>query len=105
MRCRSFLALVALAFWPVADAQDAREAERWVATWGTAQPLTAETRPEWVEPPPSTAAEPPRASPIPPLPGAFADETVRMIVRSSIGGRRLRVTLSNALGLSPVRFD
>jgi lysophospholipase L1-like esterase len=104
MRLRILLVLGVLAWLPGLCAQPVSDGERWVATWGTAQQFAAETAPPWVEPPPRAANEPPPASPIPPLPTGFSNETVRMIVRSSIGGRRARVTLSNALGLQPVRI-
>lgn len=78
--------------------------QHWVATWGTAPALAVEATPAWVEPPPRDAAAPPPASPIPPYPESLRDATVRMIVRSSLGGSRLRVTLSNALGKSPLRI-
>jgi lysophospholipase L1-like esterase len=76
----------------------------WVATWGTAQQLSAETLPAWVVPPPRTADEPPPRTLLPPYPRSFTDETIRMIVRTSIAGDRLRVTLSNAHGMEPVRI-
>jgi lysophospholipase L1-like esterase len=104
MRFRICLVLAALAWLPQSGAQDARDGERWVATWGTAQQFAAEAPLPWVEPPPRAANEPAPVSPIPPLPASFSNETVRMIVRSSIGGSRARVTLSNALGLQPVRI-
>ena len=104
MRSLTFLALAALAYPSASIAQNAREAERWIATWGTAQQLASETPPSWVEPPPRTEGEPSRPSPIPPIPSGFSNETVRMVVRTSAGGTRLRVTRSNALGLEPVRI-
>ena len=67
--------------------------EHWVATWTTAQLLARD------QPAPAAAAAPrPQAA------GArgFNNQTVRMIVRSSIGGRRLRVKLANAFGSAPV---
>jgi hypothetical protein len=76
----------------------------WVATWGTAQQLAAETLPPWVVPPPREPNEPPPPPLLPPYPKSFRDETVRMIVRTSVGGESLRVTLSNALGVGEVRF-
>jgi lysophospholipase L1-like esterase len=97
-------ALVAFLWFASAQAQDASEAEQWVATWGTAQPLAVELRPSWVAPPPRAADEPPPPSPIAPFPQSFTDETVRMVVRASVGGRRVRLTLSNALGLGAVRL-
>ena len=36
------------------------------------------------------------------LPPTFADQTVRMIVHTSIGGRRIRVELSNMFGAQPL---
>jgi lysophospholipase L1-like esterase len=57
-----------------------------------------------VAPPPRAANEPPPPSPIAPFPRSFADETVRMVARASVGGRRVRLTLSNALGLGAVRI-
>jgi lysophospholipase L1-like esterase len=87
-----------------AHAQDARSAH-WVSTWGTAQQLAVEMRPDWVAPPPRAANDPPPPpSPILPFPELFSDETVRMVVRTSIGGSRVRLTLSNALGFEPVRI-
>jgi lysophospholipase L1-like esterase len=76
----------------------------WVGTWGTAQQLAAETLPPWVVPPPRKPNEPPPRALLPPYPSSFNDETVRMIVRTSIGGERLRLTLSNALGRSEVHI-
>ncbi len=86
------------------SAQVAASGEHWVATWGTALELGAETRPSWVEPPPKDdQAAPPPPSPIPPYPESLGDATVRMIVRSSIGGGRVRITLANALGRGELR--
>lgn len=102
---RTLLLLALLATGGCAHVPNVTEAERWVATWGTAQQLAVETRPPWVEPPPRAEdAPPPPPSPIPPYPESFDDETVRMIVRTSVGGERVRVTLSNALGRDPVRL-
>jgi lysophospholipase L1-like esterase len=55
--------------------------------------------PSWVKPPPKEVA---RASPIPQIPERLKNRTVRMVVRSSIGGRQVRVQLSNAYGMPPV---
>lgn len=70
--------------------------EHWVATWATAQAL-APVAPLGA-PPPRPAAAPARPSPIGQIPETFRNQTVRMVVRTSIGGRRARVQLSNALG-------
>jgi lysophospholipase L1-like esterase len=95
------VALAALVCWSAAYAQDP---QHWVSTWGTAQQFAVETRPSWVAPPPRAENEPPPSSPIPPFPESFENETVRMVVRASVGGSRVRVTLSNALGFEPVRI-
>jgi lysophospholipase L1-like esterase len=76
----------------------------WVATWGTAQQLAAETLPPWVVPPPREPNEPPPPALLPPYPTSFSNQTVRMIVRTTIGGDGLRLTLSNALGVDAVRI-
>jgi len=69
-----------------ADAQAPVEGkEHWVATWTTAQLLVR-----------------PQAAPRPGAAQGFTNQTVRMIVRGSIGGERLRVKLSNAFGSDPV---
>jgi lysophospholipase L1-like esterase len=72
--------------------------EHWVATWATAQAI-APVAPLGAPPPPPQAA-PVRPSPIGQIPETFKNQTVRMVVRTSIGGRRVRVQLSNALGNS-----
>src|ERR1700685_2582678 len=59
----------------------AQSGPHWVATWAAAQ-------------------QPPRAAPAPA--NALNNQTVRMIVRTSIGGNRVRVQLSNAYGTTPL---
>jgi lysophospholipase L1-like esterase len=66
--------------------------------------LAIETRPPWIEPPPRQQDEPPPPSLIPPLPQMLGDETVRMVVRTSVSGSHVRLTLSNALGMEPVHI-
>jgi lysophospholipase L1-like esterase len=69
--------------------------EHWVATWATAElmarlPAAA---------PAANAKQPPATPP----PGArYSNQTVRMIARASIGGRRVRIKLENAFGNAPV---
>jgi lysophospholipase L1-like esterase len=93
----------------------------WVATWGTSeqQPRPGFARP--AAPPPAqpvapattsaTAAAPvtatppitPPVVPLTPRPArGFTNQTVRMVVKASIGGSVLRVHLSNAFGTTPV---
>jgi lysophospholipase L1-like esterase len=67
---------------PAAAAQ-----ERWVATWAAS--------------PQAPRVAPGRANQ--PAPG-FSDQTIRMVVRTSIGGSRARVQLSNAFGATPLKI-
>jgi len=88
-----------------ANAQD-----HWVTTWAASpqQPRGG--------PPPAAAAAAAAAGGAPagqrsqggvaapaPAPTAFNDQTVRMIVRTTLGGRRARVTLSNSFGTAPLK--
>ena len=95
----------ALAFAGLACASLAFAQDHWVATW-TAAPQSARGGAQ-----PPQAAAPPGANPAPapaaPQPGAqfrngFNNQTVRMIVHTSIGGRRVRIQLSNAHGVAPL---
>ena len=61
--------------------------ERWVTTWATAQQL---------------APQPPLPGPGPNVPATLKNQTVRMVARSSIGGRRVRIQVSNAFGSKPL---
>ncbi len=83
---RGFLATgpalaAALATSPVLAQAQAHPTETWTATWGAAP-----------------AGPPPASSTM-----SFADQTLRLIVRTSIGGNRLRVRLSNEMGSTPLR--
>jgi lysophospholipase L1-like esterase len=83
--------------------------EHWVPTWGTAQ-LLLRVAPQGrgappTQPPatqqPNPIPQPNATQPTPPVPGGVQtlnNQTVRMIVRTSIGGRRARLKLSNAFG-------
>jgi len=98
----SALGLLLLCCVCAAQTRDSGRNLHWVSTWGTAQQLAAETLPVWVVPPPREPNEPPPPALLPPYPSSFRDETVRMIVRTSVGGESLRLTLSNALGRNEV---
>ena len=109
----------------VSLAQGGRTAEHWVGAWSTAvvvaTPVAAPApaagrgaapvaagQPVPVAPiqPPGAAAPagpPPGAAPAGPPPVRnFNNQTLRLIVHTSIGGDRLRVVLSNAFGTSPL---
>ena len=73
--------------------------DRWVATWAAAQQQ------------PGNPAPAPGAQPAPPAngggrgpaaPTSFHNQTIRMIVRSSARGEKLRLQLSNAYGPAPL---
>jgi lysophospholipase L1-like esterase len=69
---------------------------QWVGTWGTAK--------TWR---PAATATPPPAAPggqTPPRPIQFNNQTLRQIVRVSLGGERIRVVLSNTFGTAPLKI-
>src|SRR4029434_10558292 len=74
----------------IALGQTSNTGERWVATWATAQQLMATPAGGRSGAPPSN------------LPATFANQTVRMIARTSLGGSRVCVELSNMLNAPPV---
>ena len=97
----SFVILTALAA-PNAHAQD-----HWVATWAASPQNPRFSFPRI----PAPAAQPNNSQPAPapgnppppplfPAPPTINNQTVRMIVHTSIGGHRVRVQLSNAFGTS-----
>lgn len=69
--------------------------QHWIATWVAAQqqPRT---------PPAAQAAASKKATARPAPPIAFNHQTVRMIVHTSIGGKRVRIQLSNTFGTAPL---
>jgi enterochelin esterase-like enzyme/lysophospholipase L1-like esterase len=71
--------------------------ERWITTWATAQQL-APTRLPF-----GGRDEPPPPPPAARVPATLKDQTVRMIARTSIGGRRVRIRLVNALEKPSIR--
>src|SRR5438034_1522490 len=92
MKLRNWIAVLTatLVLVQIAEAQD-----HWVTTWAAA---------------PQARLQAPlggqRGGPAPPAnaaPTLFNDQTIRMIVHTSLGGRRARVTLSNAYGNTPLR--
>lgn len=87
--------LVALPVWGLAPV-DAHSAERWVGTWATAVVERAPT------PPRPAQADAPRPQGPPPV--LLNDVTLRQIVRTSVGGDRVRVVFSNTYGRTPLRI-
>lgn len=98
MKRRTLLVPFILVFALPGVAQD-----HWVATWA-ASPQSASFN---FPPPkmPAAASKPSTQSNQPPpfaLPPNISNQTVRMVVRASIGGSRVRVHLSNAHGTGPL---
>jgi len=72
--------------------------DHWVATWGTAELLARGPAPA----PNPNAAPPKQEAPTINARG-FDNQTVRMIARTSMAGKRVRVKLENAFGSAPVK--
>jgi lysophospholipase L1-like esterase len=113
---RCWILAVAAQLSPFAFSQNRAAAaasdSHWVATWATAQQQPGFGRGGGrgpAGPPPvaggqvapgqAPAAQP--AAPAPPM-GTLNNQTARMIVRTSIGGSRVRVQFSNAFGAAPL---
>jgi len=131
-RQRRLVILLALAIavdaLPLA-AQRARstDAGNWIPTWTTAQqmmrqptpppaaapatvpaaatPAASPATPTAAAPsqPPAATAKPPAPPPLPPL-QTLKNQTIRMTLRTSIGGKRVRVKLSNSFNGTPVEL-
>jgi lysophospholipase L1-like esterase len=111
---RCWILVVALQLGPFAFSQNraaAAAAEtHWVATWATAQQQPGFGRGGGrgpVGPPAGAAGQAPAAQPAAPVAaappmGTLNNQTARMIVRTSIGGSRVRVQFSNAFGAAPL---
>lgn len=88
---------------PGANAQ-----EHWVATWAASPQAARVNFPRPAQAPaaaPAPAPASPANQPPPfPPPAGFNNQTVRMVVHTSIGGRRARVQLSNAFGAAPLKI-
>jgi lysophospholipase L1-like esterase len=71
--------------------------QHWVATWAASP-----QQPRVIVP--AAPQAPPTAQPntAPPPIASFNNQTVRMVIHTSIGGRRVRVQLSNAFGSGPL---
>ena len=100
-------AIVAVSFVVGALGQRPSAGEHWVATWGAAPQLyRAATTPAPAQPAPPAPVAPPAAPQrrfgIPPALPGLSDQTVRMILRTSIGGTGVRVRLANAFGAPTV---
>jgi len=93
MRRLGAMALAAVFAASLALAQNS-STENWVTTWTTAQQLVAPTGP----PRPARQKGPEASN----LPASLTDQTVRMVAHVSLGGRRVRVELSNMVNAQPL---
>src|SRR5690242_16853670 len=77
--------------------------EHWVATWA-ASPIATNIPAAPAKP---VAAGAPAAAPAKPGPAplrSFNNQTVRMVVNTSVGGRSVRVQLANTFGVTPLKI-
>jgi lysophospholipase L1-like esterase len=121
---RMRIAIIVLLLVPLAATSQSRKkpngSERWVCTWATAQQLALTTfpggGPSKMGPPVQNPTSRQGAPPTQPggrnssptvfyMPSSLEDQTVRMIIHTSLGGRRIRVNLSNSQGRSLVSID
>jgi lysophospholipase L1-like esterase len=113
---RIAIALVLSLTWPLAPAAQSN-AEHWVATWAASQTLVRTAPPPAgrgapappapsASPSPAPAAGAPsfpaRRFPVPVVLPSVSNQTIRMIVRTSVGGRQVRVRLANAFASTTV---
>jgi len=109
---KGFVWILALIFGVAAATGNALAQEHWVATWAASPQAARIVFPGLPRRPaaaPTTPAAPGattqgNAPPLFPPPPAFDNQTIRMIVRASVGGRRVRVVLSNAFGDEPLHI-
>ena len=78
------------------------QTDHWVATWGTSQQLYRSGVPPTARPP--SPPTPARRFGIPAPLQSLNQQTVRMIARTTLGGRSVRVRLESALGSGTVVF-
>jgi lysophospholipase L1-like esterase len=97
--------------------------EHWVSTWATAQQLMPSSFPgargnappqgargPQIQPPPPAAAPSASQGPITPnqqqrsVPVSIEDQTIRMIVHITLGGRDLRIEISNMANAEPLEI-
>ena len=109
---RAFVLWCVFAAALAADAQNAVAQEHWVATWAASPQTPRFSFPRFPTPaPPANTAQPapsaqgnPPPPPLFPAPPTINNQTVRMIVHTSIGGHRVRVRLSNAFGTNTLQI-
>src|SRR6185437_3059210 len=102
MRILRIFALASLSLSPLAFAQ-----EHWVATWA-ASPIATNIPAAPAKPVAApVAAGAPAAAPAKPGPAplrSFNNQTIRMVVNTSIGGRTVRVEIANTFGADRLKI-
>ena len=113
MRITCTLRVVFLTAIAAATAFGQATTDHWVAAWATAaqiyrappaQPTAPPAAPASPTAAPVPAPATPAAPPRPRAPQSFNNQTVRMVVHTSIGGQRLRIQLTNPFGGVPVEI-
>ena len=105
VRCLVLIMVASLGGSFIAAQSGGNRADHWVATWATALELSRTVQEIPQLPPGVTMPDFSKLKgPAMPLriPKTVQDQTVRMIVHTSIGGNRLRIEFSNAFGLGIV---
>jgi lysophospholipase L1-like esterase len=100
LRNLMILGVSALATAAVLGQANSAAHENWVSTWSTSQDMAPSVMERPVLPPgmklPDFSKMPKRPSPN--IPTNVENQTLRMIVHTSIGGRKVRIELANAFG-------
>ena len=92
--------LAAMAALAMAVPSQASPSERWIESWGTPMPVVPPPRSGGDDAKASAAAHPPFVA----HPASFADQTIRMIVRTTAGGKRFRLEFANVQQGEAVTF-
>jgi lysophospholipase L1-like esterase len=119
------LTIIFIACYSMSSAQSKvqNRGERWVSTWATAQQLMPSSFPggrgnappqgargPQIQPPPPAADPSASQGPITPnqqqrsLPASIEDQTIRMIAHITLGGRDLRIEISNMANAEPLEI-
>ena len=87
-----------------------QNSEQWIPTWAAAaqqgrpEPIRIAPRPGAASAQPQTGQQRPAAQRPAAPSNSFNNQTVRMIVHTSIGGNRVRIQLSNVYGSAPLQI-
>jgi len=102
----------------LAQSQAPTSRDRWVSTWATAQQLMPTSFPGGRSGAPPQGGPGPQMQAVPPsasqgvtpyqqqrsLPASIEDQTVRMIAHTTLGGRALRIEISNMANAQPLEI-